>query len=456
MERLERIEKPDRVDKREKAEKAVGATHADQLGRAGGALEPEALWTRSFVLLTASAFLLFLNLHMLLSSFSPYVKSELAASDLEVSLVTSVFAVSAIGARFLTAALLKRLQPGVLLIAGLVIAAVSTSLNSLPGSVGALLLVRAGYGVGFGIASTILPTLASRIIPLSRMGEGIGYFGLSSSLAMSIGPMIGLNVMGRLGFGVLTVAGAATIVFMLPLLLGTGAIRLRSARREKKIRETTVSAVSIRKVDNPAITPPSPAAASFNRNLIYPALLNMLLAVTYSGLLGFIALYGEFVHLEQVGMFFLFNSVAIVIIRPISGRIFDTKGHGAVLIPASLAVVASLLLLSVTETLPMLIVSALLYGLGFGSIQPSLQAWMLRTSMPEQYGQANSMFYNSLDMGVAAGVMILGGIASRTDYAVMYRYSAGFMAAFLLLYVTVQWCSSLLRSKVPIPDSNME
>ncbi|MEF2965968.1 MFS transporter [Paenibacillus sp. M1] len=379
----------------------------------------EALWTKSFVSLTICALLLFLNLHMLLSSFSAYVKNEFQASDLQVSLVTSVFAVAAILTRFLTAALLKKVSRNVLLFIGLIIATIMTGLNSFADSIGILLIVRAGYGVGFGIASTILPTLVSQIIPLKRMGEGIGYFGLSSSLAMSIGPMIGLNVMELSGFVTLTMIGAITVLLIVPILLLTRSVPSVPAVKEEE------------KTAQPK------ERAKFNRQLLFPALLNTVLSITYSGLLSFIALFGEFVHLEQVGLFFLFNAVTIIIIRPVSGRIFDRRGHAAVLIPAAVLVVASMTALSYTTSLPLLILSALLYGLGFGAIQPTIQAWMIRTSTPEQYGAANSMFYNSTDFGVAIGAILLGAIASATDYAVMYRYSAGFMVLFIVLYLVL-------------------
>lgn len=389
--------------------------------------EGEALWTRSFISLTISAFLLFLNLHMLLSSFSSYAKSEFAASDLQVSLITSVFALSAILTRFLASALLRRYSPNVLLLVGLMIAGGMTALNAGAGSIGELLMVRAGYGVGFGLGSTILPTLVSRIIPLSRMGEGIGYFGLSSSLAMSVGPMIGLNVMKQLGFDVLTLGGTLTVLLMIPLLLlsralpKTQAVRPTAAKSGKGTRDRWI------------------------RGLWFPAFLNMLLSITYSGLLSFIALFGEFVHLEQVGLFFLFNALTVMLIRPISGRIFDAKGPARVLIPAALVVVTSMLVLSFATSMPMLICSALLYGLGFGAIQPTIQGWMLRVCQPEQYGSANSMFYNSMDFGVAVGAVLLGAIASMSNYAVMYRYSAAFMGLFLLVYLMVYTVSAKKR-----------
>lgn len=391
--------------------------------------QPTKLWTKSFIALTISALFVFMNLQMLLSSFPSYVKDEFQVGDIMVSLVTSVFALTAIAARFLTAYLMRKVSRNLLLYIGLAIATAITGLYVVADSIGSLLLMRVGYGIGFGIASTIIPTVVSQIIPGKRMGEGIGYFGLSTSLAMSIGPMIGLNVMKQSGFDTLAMVGTVTLFLAFPVLLLSRSLPADSKQRSGK-RSAEYS---------------KPDKAPFNTKLVLPAILNTLLAITYGGLLSFIALFGESVHLEQVGLFFLFNAVTIIIIRPISGRVFDKKGPAAVLIPAAICVVASLSVLSYTTTMPMLTVSALLYGLGFGAIQPTLQAWMLRTSTPAQYGMANSMFYNSTDLGVASGAFILGAISSATNYGIMYRYSAGFMVLFLLVYIGFQ--ATIGRSK---------
>ncbi|MBP1990024.1 MFS transporter [Paenibacillus eucommiae] len=402
------------------------------------------LWTKSFIVLTICSFLLFLNLQMLLSSFPEYVKKEFLAGDLTVSLVTSVFALSAIVTRFMTAALMRKVHRNILLLVGLALAAVVTGVYIYADSIGSLLIMRVGYGIGFGMASTILPTLVSQIIPGNRMGEGIGYFGLSTSLAMSIGPMIGLNVMKQAGFSSLTVIGTVVVLLIFPIILLSRAIPPDT----KTLRFT--SAKTQRSPDSKS---KSPSKQPFNNKLFIPALLNVLLAVTYGGLLSFIALFGGSVHLEQVGLFFLFNAVTIIIIRPISGRVFDTKGHAAVLIPAAISVVASLTVLSFATTTPMLILSALLYGIGFGAIQPTIQAWMLRSGSPDQHGMANSMFYNSTDFGVAAGALILGAISSVSSYALMYRYSAGFMVLFLVLFVCVQLLTNKKRRNTDTDDT---
>ncbi|MFC5528122.1 MFS transporter [Cohnella yongneupensis] len=398
-------------------------------------MQPEqqtALWTRPFIALTACFFLLFLGLQMLLSSFPAYVKEEFHAGNMQVSLVTSVFALAAIVSRFATVALMRRVSRMALLIVGLLIAAATTGLYTAASSFNMLLVLRIGFGIGFGMASTILPTLVSRIIPVRRMGEGIGYFGLSTSLAMSIGPSIGLNVMKHAGFTTLTLLGLLASVLIFPVLWlsrskGTGTSKEEESHPRQAKRKTA-------------------AKPGVNRKLLFPVLLNIMLSITYSGLLGFLALFGDYVHIEQVGLFFLFNAITIILIRPFSGRLFDRRGHAAVLIPASLFVTASMTLLSNTHAMPMLILSALLYGLGFGAIQPTIQAWMLRSSTPEQYGTANSMFYNSTDFGVALGAILLGAISSASNYAVMYRFSAGCMALFVVL-ILLQPILSANRSK---------
>jgi predicted MFS family arabinose efflux permease len=60
---------------------------------------------------------------------------------------------------------------------------------------------------------------------------------------------------------------------------------------------------------------------------------------------------------------------------------------------------------------------------------------MIQSVNPQQRGLANGLFLNSLDLGIAVGALALGVIASLSSYAVMYRYSALFMALFLIIYI---------------------
>lgn len=54
------------------------------------------------------------------------------------------------------------------------------------------LVIRFLHGMSYAVASTATSTIASTLIPYSRQGEGIGYFSMFMSIAMVIGPALGL------------------------------------------------------------------------------------------------------------------------------------------------------------------------------------------------------------------------------------------------------------------------
>ena len=51
---------------------------------------------------------------------------------------------------------------------------------------------RIFQGLGFATATTALATAAADVLPLSRLGEGIGYYGLGQAISMSCGPAIAI------------------------------------------------------------------------------------------------------------------------------------------------------------------------------------------------------------------------------------------------------------------------
>ncbi|WP_010272113.1 MFS transporter [Paenibacillus senegalensis] len=408
-------------------------------------IQPEPLWTRPFILLTLCYFLLFLSLQMLLSPFPAYVTERFNPGDVKVSLTTTLFALAAIAARFATAALMKAISRHLLLYAGLILTVICTAAYPFANSYAVLLALRIGFGIGFGMGSTIMATMVSHIIPPQRMGEGIGYFGLSTSLAMSLGPLAGLSLLDHYGFLSLSMWGTLAISLIFPLLMGIGLRQARIARTSQASSADKKSLAGSGKKQAAAESNPQAGLPGKNgrerRSILFilpPAFLNMVMAVTYGGLLAFLALYGIERELEAIGLFFLFNALTILGVRPIAGKLFDRKGHGAVLIPGSLFLAGSLLILSFADQMLLLVLSALLYGLGMGSVQPTLQAWMLKESDPARYGTTNSLFYNSTDLGIAVGSLCLGVIASASSYAFMYRCSSFLMLGFLILYGVIR------------------
>lgn len=62
-------------------------------------------------------------------------------------------------------------------------------------SVYSLIVARILHGIGFGLSTTFAAALVVDVIPAQRRGEGIGYFGLGSTVAMAVAPALGVMLL---------------------------------------------------------------------------------------------------------------------------------------------------------------------------------------------------------------------------------------------------------------------
>lgn len=67
-------------------------------------------------------------------------------------------------------------------------------------TIGVLYLVRFLNGFGYGTVSTATNAIVTTYIPKSKHGEGINYYGLSTSLAAAIRPFIGMILLNLTNF----------------------------------------------------------------------------------------------------------------------------------------------------------------------------------------------------------------------------------------------------------------
>ncbi|WP_417083037.1 MFS transporter [Mitsuokella jalaludinii] len=151
----------------------------------------EKLWSRDFIALTAANGLLFAGFHILLPTLPIYVAS-LGASGSEIGLIAGIFGYSAIFIRLFTDTGVRAFGKKTCLYAGLLFSLLATAGYALLDSVGAIVAARVIHGFGFGLSTTFAAALVADVIPASRRGEGIGYFGLGSTIAMALAPAFGL------------------------------------------------------------------------------------------------------------------------------------------------------------------------------------------------------------------------------------------------------------------------
>ena len=96
------------------------------------------------------------------------------------------------------------------------------------------------------------------------------------------------------------------------------------------------------------------------------------------------------------GTFFLVYAIALTIVRPISGKLLDKYGEVFTILPALCITIIAIVVLTISNDLIGVVIAATLYGVGFGSAQPALQAAMLTIVDPSKRGVANASFLQRL------------------------------------------------------------
>ncbi|MFC5450217.1 MFS transporter [Paenibacillus aestuarii] len=377
------------------------------------------LWTKAFLLTALSNLLLFFSFQMLIPTIPMHV-AQLGGDDLQVGLVIGIFTISSLITRPFAGKALDRLGRKHVLFVGLSICVLTIAGYSYLAAVALILAARFVHGIGWGMSTTSLGTVIADIIPPERRGEGMGYYGLSNTFAMALAPLTGLWVMNLYGFHrVLLLSTCLALASMLSSLFIT-------------YKKPSVT--------NPAKDTQQPRVIDrfIERSALLPSMLLYFTAVCYGGIVTFITLFGRETGIANVGWFFLCNASMVLIVRPVTGVLFDRKGPEWVLLPGAGFTIGGLLLLSYAHSEASLAAAALCYGIGFGSIQPALQAWTMNRTPPERRGAANGTFFSANDLGLGSGAMLLGAFATYIgSYALMYRYSVVLMILFLLIY---GWC----------------
>jgi predicted MFS family arabinose efflux permease len=178
------------------------------------------------------------------------------------------------------------------------------------------------------------------------------------------------------------------------------------------------------------------------------------LFVAYGGITTFVPLFAAAIQ-GNSGLFFLAYAATLVVTRPLAGRLADWYGETLVVVPALVVTMAALLALSVSTGLSGVLLSAVLYGIGFGSAMPVLQAVTIRLARPDRIVVANASFSTATDLGIGLGAILLGLVSQYTSYPVVFLVSAGSVACSLGIFTVV--VHRLLRKNkhFPLPTDSL-
>jgi MFS family permease len=371
----------------------------------------EKIWTRDFILILFANFFIFLGFQMTLPTLPLFVE-QLGGNDQLIGFVVGIFTFSALLLRPLAGHSLESRGRGFVYIFGLSIFVLSVGSYAFAMSILYLFVMRVVQGVGWGFSTTASGTIATDLIPAHRRGEGMGYFGLSGNIAMAFGPSLGLILTSKVSFAVF---------FLICAGCGLAALILSSR-------------ITYKKVERKPVKPSSGKLDFYEKSALQPSFILFFLTVTFGGIASFLPLYAADQHVAGIQWYFMIYAFGVLVTRTFAGKLYDTRGHQAVVIPGAILILAAMLLLAWLPNSLILFIAAILYGLGFGSVQPALQAWAIDTAPMHRKGMANATFFSFFDLGIGIGAMAFGQIGHLLGYRSIYVSSAVSVLLSMLIY----------------------
>lgn len=371
------------------------------------------LWTRNFTLIGIANLLMAIAFYFLLPTLPLYLKETLGATSSQVGLVLAFYTIAALLIRpFVGYAIDSIGRKFIYLLSFIIFSALFVG-YIFAISIGLMMVMRFLHGLTWGSLSTSGSTIAVDFIPASRRGEGISLFGLSMTIAMAIGPLIALIILGKMDY--LWVFVIASYISITGLILALN-IRFPEYKPNHDNRSFSVKRL-------------------IEKNSIPLSLNVLVVTTTYGGILSFASLYGKEIGVANSGLFFLLLAVGIGVSRFFSGTIFDRVGPFRIVVIGMILLILGFPVLFLVPNSLGYHATAVIIGLGFGIIMPTFQAMVNNLVQPDRRGAANSTYFTSFDLGIGLGMVLTGFVSEQIGLGKAFLICSIIETAALLMFV---------------------
>ena len=426
----------------------AGAQHSGEQHDGAQQGKAERLWTPLFIFIIIMALCSFMVGQGLNSGTSVYL-DHLGQGATLAGVLAAVFSGSAGVARLACGPVIDNVGRVAVMLAGTAFLFVGTILPVFASGPAVLTVARILQGIGFSAATTASATAASDVLPLSRMGEGIGYYGLAQALAMSVGPALALFLVNtdpaeNLFLG-LSAMAALSFVFALLCRYEKNPGRLpETASYRQRIEEERAAAKAAEGAKAAAPTAAEPALAAkpgspdaapadpkkkgpvkgFIDSFFEPrALPGMLPMLAFSPAFGFgiffMGLYGTSLGYANAGLFYTVSAVGMIAIRLVSKAFMDTVPPIKIMVATvacGLLGFGMVLFGGASELL--FYAAGIPYGLCLGVAIPLNQSVAVKNTPAERWGAANAIYLLASDIGIGVASAVWGIVNDAAGFQV--------------------------------------
>lgn len=360
------------------------------------------LWTKNFLMICGINFFTHIVFYSLLATVTQYVIGHFDRSQSDAGLAVGIYVIMAVVARLFGGKIVNVVGSKKILLISSVVFFFAVLAYHLATTFTLFIIVRAIHGLTFGFLTTATNAIMADIIPDERRGEGTGYYATAMNIAMATGPFIGLFMLRAATFDMfIWVLVFTAFCNLLGIFLTVPGHKYSKVRKKEKL---TFSLSDM-----------------FEKRALPIAFCMFTLALGYSSLLAYLASYTEKIgHGEVATYFFVVYAVALVLTRPITGRLFDRFGENKLTYPMLILLVIGYFVLSQASSGWMILLASALIGIGFGTVQSNYLAIAIKVASKSSKATATSTFFILMDLAIGIGPYLYGVLLGYMSFRSMY------------------------------------
>jgi MFS family permease len=371
----------------------------------------EKLWSKDFIIICFISFCASASIQMINNTTPLYVDSMGGTASFS-GILSGVFTAAAIISRIICGNLADIKGRRFVTLGGCIVFALSTMVYNVFPYLQSLLFARFIQGLGFAAVGTATGAAAADVLPESRMGEGIGYYGLGQALATAIGPYLALTLIFGDNFRILYWTTTAIIISICVL-----SVTCRYEKHQDE-KSSQVHNKPTSKVKNSLLL------QLLEKNAFQPALIQLINTIGLSSIVVFVALFAVKKGFAYPGLFFTIAAIIMIIARLFISRFVDRYNPLIVLIPGMLCGIACLLFLAFCSNQFLFFTAGALYGVIHGTCFPVLAAIAIKRAPVNRRGAATATFNICVDVGIGLGGILWGFVLDFTGFCFTFCAAA--------------------------------
>jgi MFS family permease len=346
------------------------------------------LWTRSYILVILISTMSAFSFYMVATILSKYLVG-IGTTIALAGFIVGLFSLTSLFSRPFCGLMVDRLNNIHLLVWSNLLMAIGLLGFALTTNTPLLIFFRILNGLGFAVGSTVQVALIVRIIPNDRTGEGIGYMGISQLIGSACAPGLGLAIAESIGMKAVFITAA-----VLPIL-------------------TCFFLIFIKNLDhaNPSAEKSKITFHDFFEPKALPFTLPYSTLSFVNGIIAsYLVLFADELGIGGISIYFTVYALCLFLVRPVAGKLMDSKGLGYTVFPGMILTAISMFMLGVSPSLWLILLTCVLRAIGQGAAQPSLQAGCINHIGRDRSGVATSTYFLGGDVGQGVGPMVAGAI----------------------------------------------